>query len=159
MYLIWGCGGDGRIGTVHLDKHMPTPPSPDSQPSCAARHAFTTSVVSAPRDNTIGTHALYSVAAKTTPRGFEPLRAEPNGFRVHLLNRSDTLSYGYRKHWLVLGSFVAASAWQAVALRGFVSRTLCDAALRLEHANQGAKTWQHLKFSKPVTHLCIKAST
>ena len=29
---------------------------------------------------------------KTTARGFEPLRAEPNGFRVHLLNRSDTLS-------------------------------------------------------------------
>ena len=30
--------------------------------------------------------------AKATPRGFEPLRAEPNGFRVHLLNRSDTVS-------------------------------------------------------------------
>ena len=30
---------------------------------------------------------------KTTARGFEPLRAEPNGFRVHLLNRSDTLSW------------------------------------------------------------------
>ena len=29
---------------------------------------------------------------KATARGFEPLRAEPNGFRVHLLNRSDTLS-------------------------------------------------------------------
>ena len=29
----------------------------------------------------------------TTPRGFEPLRAEPNGFQVHLLNRSDTLSW------------------------------------------------------------------
>ena len=28
----------------------------------------------------------------TTPRGFEPLRAEPNGFLVHLLNRSDTVS-------------------------------------------------------------------
>ena len=28
----------------------------------------------------------------STPRGFEPLRAEPNGFRVHLLSRSDTVS-------------------------------------------------------------------
>ena len=28
----------------------------------------------------------------TTPRGFEPLRAEPNGFRVHPLNRSGTVS-------------------------------------------------------------------
>ena len=30
---------------------------------------------------------------KSTARGFEPLQAEPNGFRVHLLNRSDTLSW------------------------------------------------------------------
>ena len=29
---------------------------------------------------------------KATARGFQPLRAEPNGFRVHLLNRSDTVS-------------------------------------------------------------------
>ena len=29
---------------------------------------------------------------KATARGFEPLRAEPNGFRVHLFSRSDTLS-------------------------------------------------------------------
>ena len=28
----------------------------------------------------------------STARGFEPLRAEPNGFLVHLLNHSDTLS-------------------------------------------------------------------
>ncbi len=34
---------------------------------------------------------------KTTARGFEPLRAEPNGFRVHLLSRSDTLSCGSAK--------------------------------------------------------------
>ena len=29
---------------------------------------------------------------KATARGFEPLRAEPNGFQVHLFNRSDTVS-------------------------------------------------------------------
>ena len=29
---------------------------------------------------------------KTTPRGFEPLRAEPNGFLVHLLSHSDKVS-------------------------------------------------------------------
>ena len=28
----------------------------------------------------------------TTPKGFEPLRAEPNGFLVHLLGHSDTVS-------------------------------------------------------------------
>ena len=31
-------------------------------------------------------------SCETTPRGCEPLRAEPNGFRVHLLSRSDTVS-------------------------------------------------------------------
>ena len=31
---------------------------------------------------------------KTTARGFEPLRAEPNGFQVHHLNHSVTLSVG-----------------------------------------------------------------
>ena len=30
---------------------------------------------------------------KATPRGFEPLRAEPNGFLVHLLSHSDKVSY------------------------------------------------------------------
>ena len=30
---------------------------------------------------------------KATTKGFEPSRAEPNGFRVHLLNHSDTLSW------------------------------------------------------------------
>ena len=30
--------------------------------------------------------------AKATARGFEPLRAEPNGFLVHHLNHSVTLS-------------------------------------------------------------------
>ena len=34
----------------------------------------------------------HCAATKTTPRGFEPLRAEPNGFLVHLLDRSDTVS-------------------------------------------------------------------
>ena len=35
---------------------------------------------------------------QTTPEGFEPSRAKPNGFLVHLLNHSDTVSYiGYRK--------------------------------------------------------------
>ena len=31
-------------------------------------------------------------ADKATARGFEPLRAEPNGFRVHPLDRSGPVS-------------------------------------------------------------------
>ena len=38
------------------------------------------------------TPTANKMETKTTARGFEPLRAEPNGFRVHLLNRSDTVS-------------------------------------------------------------------
>ena len=35
---------------------------------------------------------LIRYREETTARGLEPLRAEPNGFRVHLLSHSDTLS-------------------------------------------------------------------
>ena len=34
-------------------------------------------------------------AGKTTATGFEPVRAEPIGFQVQLLNLSDTLSSAY----------------------------------------------------------------
>ena len=46
-----------------------------------------------PRSRGIGILFLPPTKGEgTTPRGFEPLRAEPNGFRVHLLSRSDTVS-------------------------------------------------------------------
>jgi hypothetical protein len=35
---------------------------------------------------------VLSAKKKATPRGFEPLRAEPNGFRVHPLSRMDSMS-------------------------------------------------------------------
>ena len=38
---------------------------------------------------------------KATTKGFEPSRAEPNGFRVHLLNHSDTLSWAVVCQWVV----------------------------------------------------------
>ena len=41
------------------------------------------------------------VEKQTTPVGFEPTRAEPNGFRVHLLNHSDTVSSGVSVHSLI----------------------------------------------------------
>ena len=37
-------------------------------------------------------HPVARRGDKATARGFEPLREEPNGFRVHLLSHSDTLS-------------------------------------------------------------------
>ena len=46
---------------------------------------------SAPRITSTST-TEYDRVLETTPRGFEPLRAEPNGFQVHLLSRSDTVS-------------------------------------------------------------------
>jgi hypothetical protein len=38
---------------------------------------------------------------KTTPKGFEPSRAEPNGFLVHLLNHSDTVSLAKCKKLII----------------------------------------------------------
>ena len=43
------------------------------------------------------THTVYADNDASTPRGFEPLRAEPNGFLVHLLSHSDTVSM--RRGW------------------------------------------------------------
>ena len=87
---------------------------------------------------------------KTTARGFEPLRAEPNGFRVHLLNRSDTLS---------ITAFVTCSIWATCADFIDVSNAdgrlglhfmlakhldagihLCAGAVRLCHCDQFAHT-------------------
>ena len=58
---------------------------------------------------------------KTTPRGFKPLRAEPNGFRVHLLSRSDTVSCdGSLSNWphkaiLEMLRFVASATCKPLA--------------------------------------------
>ena len=46
-----------------------------------------------------------------TARGFEPLRAEPNGFRVHLLNRSDTLSWSKDAEFKPQGKPRCPCAW------------------------------------------------
>ena len=53
------------------------------------------------------THMDFWVASKTTATGSEPLRAEPNGFGVHLLDRSDTLSYVHRQLVIALRSQAA----------------------------------------------------
>ena len=48
-------------------------------------------------------------ADNTPARGFEPLKAEPNGFRVHLLSRSDALSW----FSVMVRSFSNARPWVA----------------------------------------------
>ena len=56
--------------------------------------AFCQASVSAQADAwKIAAEAGLTEMRNTTARGFEPLRAEPNGFRVHLLGHSDTLSW------------------------------------------------------------------
>ena len=37
------------------------------------------------------------IEKNTTPMGFEPMRAKPIGFRVQLLNHSDTVSTEYTR--------------------------------------------------------------
>ena len=55
------------------------------------------------------THSSFQ---KATARGFEPLRAEPNAFRVHLLSRSDTVSIANDYAYTIL-SFICTPARQA----------------------------------------------
>ena len=43
------------------------------------------------------TRSIIMDLRDTTSAGFEPARAEPNGFQVHLLNHSDKLSYIHYK--------------------------------------------------------------
>ena len=55
-----------------------------------------------------------SAPCTSTPKGFEPLRAEPNGFLVHLLSHSDTLSW-----WgSVSETHITAGANHPALLRG-----------------------------------------
>ena len=49
-----------------------------------------------------------------TARGFEPLRAEPNGFLVHHLNHSVTLSCSSSLKTDVLDNDLGAGAWSHV---------------------------------------------
>ena len=66
--------------TSHLDTTLLLPPLP----RCRQRFAFAYQPPAIFRS--------CSPPRQSTPRGFEPLRAEPNGFRVHLLSGSDTVS-------------------------------------------------------------------
>ena len=48
----------------------------------------------------VATRGMGCWHKKATTKGFEPSRAEPNGFRVHLLNHSDTLSWAVLCQWV-----------------------------------------------------------
>ena len=74
--------------------HRCPPPSPRAAPESQR-------VVRNARATAPGAQWLCaSAVSQTTARGFEPLRAEPNGFRVHHLNHSVTLSYRVSWHTL-----------------------------------------------------------
>ena len=63
-------------------------------------------------------------AHASTPKGFEPLRAEPNGFLVHLLSHSDTVSSAGAPHWLLkhAQSTFCPSAKEANDERGLIAK-------------------------------------
>ena len=66
---------------------------------------------------------------KTTPKGFEPLRAEPNGFLVHHLNHSVTVSLAFKEKGIAglrfsLEAFVSIVAGAPVQTAGFRSHGL-----------------------------------
>ena len=47
---------------------------------------------------------VCGACGKATPKGFEPLRAEPNGFLVHLLSHSDKVSSCCRAWFAITGA-------------------------------------------------------
>ena len=56
--------------------------------------------------------AVANVIYLSTARGFEPLRAEPNGFRVHHLSHSVTLSVNKgMRNPPTLSTTLNASSW------------------------------------------------
>ena len=74
----------------------------------------------------------------TTPRGFEPLRAEPNGFRVHLLSRSDTVSVHVDSHqYLRTGNSLASKLFVQLGRKN-MQRYSALLAYLVQHAFSGA---------------------
>ena len=82
-------------------------------------------------------HHIGPATPKTTPRGFEPLRAEPNGFLVHLLNHSDTVSLQITTFEIPKNCWYKITFLGILAMRfvlGFrMSCTVCPRAARRPH--------------------------
>ena len=70
---------------------------------------------------------------EATARGFKPLRAEPSGFQVHLLSRSDTLSSGC---WQQQTVEVAVAALGQLAMLSFLLKGRYEHC-RAEQSRQG----------------------
>ena len=67
------------------------PPSLDSK-----SRVLTVTPLDQSKDFKCGRLCIGAAQTNTpTPMGFEPMRAKPIGFRVQLLNHSDTVSNGY----------------------------------------------------------------
>ena len=72
---------------------FPKPTSRSAGPAPPAPRPTINRLLPLRRDGTAWSLSLRCCpAAKATPRGFDPLRAEPNGFLVHLLSHSDKVS-------------------------------------------------------------------
>ena len=85
--------------------------------------------------------ALHTSATETTARGFEPLRAEPNGFLVHHLNHSVTLSCE-RSH--TAGRLTARATF-----RNFATRCNRAAKWRERHQRRNARAVDGLHRNDP----------
>ena len=79
-----------RLCRVCCSRDVPDPPTPkwhDSR-SRRARHKARFRGKRLCEARALGLYSYCPLRMQPTPRGFEPLQAEPNGFRVHLLSRS-----------------------------------------------------------------------
>ena len=78
---------------ARAQQSSPAPPPPRLRLCDRARAGLASDEIAGATVGRAAPQSHRSLATlNSTARGFEPLRAEPNGFRVHLLSRSDTLS-------------------------------------------------------------------
>ena len=114
----------------------------------------------------LGLYSYRPLRMQTTPRGFEPLRAEPNGFRVHLLSRSDTVSCATRSWrlpsnincWRTCRQDVSTSEGDAQCLKtqpvktwSLRDVTLSNSSRTLSHSYSRASSW----FSMSIQRVCL----
>ena len=116
------CGARGVRGGRHGCK---------GTAQCTARVATPSAKFPARAAERMWLRCQRRVHRRATPRGFEPLQAEPNGFLVHLLDHSDTVSI-VATHGMECPPASTGSLVRAVARRDGVVATpyKCKSATR-----------------------------
>ena len=157
-----------RLRRVCCSRDVPDPPTPkwhDSRSRCA-RHKARFRGKRLCKARALELYSYCPRKMQTTSRGFEPLRADPNGFQDHLLSRSDTVSCATRS-WRLLSNIycwrtcrqdVSTSEGDAQCLKtqpvktwSLRDVTLSNSSRTLSHSYSRASSW----FSMSIQRVCL----